>query len=131
MARREFDVVIIDDEVTVTDLFQQFILFKYKTWNFMVFNNPSMLHTAIASGEISSRVWVLDMMMPEKNGADLAVAIREQHGLDPILLAYTALDKRSLETQKAYQHGVKHFTHVINKREDIPSVLSLIEIWVV
>jgi DNA-binding NarL/FixJ family response regulator len=131
MVKRNFDVVIIDDEVTVTDLFQQFILFKYKDWNFMVFNNSSMLHTAIKSGEISSKVWVLDMMMPEKNGADLAVAIREAQGLDPILLAYTALNKRSLETQPAYQHGVKHFNHVINKREDIPSVLSLIEIWVV
>jgi len=130
MTDKIYDVVIIDDESTVTDLFQQFILWKYKDWNFLTFNNSDILHAAISNRTISSRVWVIDMMMPGKNGADLAVTIREIYGDKPILLAYTALDKRTLETQKSYAHGIKHFNHVVNKREDFTSILSLIEIWI-
>jgi len=70
------------------------------------------------------------MMMPGKNGADIAVAIRKLFGPTPVLLAYTALDKRTLETQEAYRHGMQHFNHVINKREDFTSILSLIEVWI-
>jgi CheY-like chemotaxis protein len=130
MKNKVFDVVIIDDESTVTDLFQQFILWKYWDWDFLTFNNSDILHTAIKNGTVSARVWVIDMMMPGKNGADIAVAIRDKFGNIPILLAYTALDKRTLETQKSYAHGIKHFNHVVNKREDFPSILSLIEIWI-
>lgn len=130
MPDKIYDVVIIDDESTVTDLFQQFILWKFKDWDFLTFNNSDILYAAIVNRTINSRVWVLDMMMPGKNGADLAVKIREIYGDKPILLAYTALDKRTLETQKSYAHGIKQFNHVVNKREDFPSILSLIEIWI-
>jgi DNA-binding NarL/FixJ family response regulator len=130
MTDKIFDVVIIDDESTVTDLFQQFILWKYKDWDFLTFNNSDILHTAITNRTVNARVWVIDMMMPGKNGADLAVTIRDIYGDKPVLLAYTALDKRTLETQKAYAHGIKHFKHVVNKREDFTSILSLIEIWI-
>jgi DNA-binding response OmpR family regulator len=130
MTDKIYDVVIIDDESTVTDLFQQFILWKYKDWDFLTFNNSDILHAAVENRTITSRVWVIDMMMPGKNGADLAVTIREIYGDKPVLLAYTALDKRTLETQKAYAHGIKHFNHVVNKREDFTSILSLIEIWI-
>ena len=130
MSDKPFDVVIIDDESTVTDLFQQFILWKYKDWKFLTFNNSDILHTSIINGNISSKVWVIDMMMPGKNGADIAIAVRGQQGDAPVLLAYTALDKRTLETQDTYQKGINHFNHVINKREDFPSILSLIEVWI-
>ncbi len=130
MEKQTYDVVIIDDEPSVTDLFQHYILWKYKSWHFMTFNNPSILFTAVSSGQVAAKVWVLDMMMPQKNGADLAVAIREQQGHAPIIMAYTALEKRSLETNPAYQHGIHHLNQVINKREDIPAILSLIEVWI-
>jgi len=130
MTGKIYDVVIIDDEKTVTDLFQQFILWKYEDWNFLTFNNPEILYGAINNGQIVSHVWVIDMMMPGKNGADIAVAVRNQQGTTPVLLAYTALDKRSLESQDAYRHGMKHFNHVLNKREDFTSILSLIEVWI-
>lgn len=130
MAEKIYDVVIIYDESTVTDLFQQFILWKYKGWDFLTFNNSDILHAAISNQTIASRVWVIDMMMPGKNGADLAVTIRDIYGNEPVLLAYTALDKRTLETQKSYAHGIKNFNHVVNKREDFTSILYLIEIWI-
>lgn len=130
MSSPDYDVVIIDDEVSVTDIFQQYIIFKYKDWRFMTFNNSQMAHEAITTGQLEAKVWVIDMMMPNKNGADIAEAVREYQGEDPVVLAYTALEKRTLETQDAYSHGMKHFNHVINKREDFTSILSLIEVWV-
>lgn len=130
MSSPNYDVVIIDDEVSVTDIFQQYMLYKYKDWRFMTFNNSQLAHTAILNGQIDAKVWVIDMMMPNKNGADIAEAVRESQGSDPVVLAYTALEKRTLETQEAYRHGMKHFNHVINKREDFTSILSLIEVWV-
>ena len=130
MSSLNYDVVIIDDEVSVTDIFQQYIIYKYKDWRFRTFNNAQMAHDAIRDGQIAAKVWVIDMMMPNKNGADIAIAVRDQQGSDPVVLAYTALEKRTLETQAAYSHGMHHFNHVINKREDFTSILSLIEVWV-
>jgi DNA-binding NtrC family response regulator len=130
MTTPKYDVVIIDDEVSVTDIFQQYIIYKYKDWRFMTFNNSQMAFDTISNGQLESKVWVIDMMMPNKNGADIAEAVRKAQGDAPIVLAYTALEKRTLETQEAYSHGMKHFSHVINKREDFTSILSLIEVWV-
>ena len=130
MSSPAYDVVVIDDEVSVTGLFQQYIIWKFQDWRFMTFNNSQLAHTAITNGQISSKVWVIDMMMPQKNGAYVATAVRDSQGSSPIVLAYTALEKRTLETQEAYRHGMQHFNHVINKREDFTSILSLIEVWV-
>ena len=130
MSSPNYDVVIIDDEVSVTDIFQQYIIYKYQTWRFMTFNNSQLAHEAISNGQLSAKVWVIDMMMPNKNGADIAEAVRQEQGDSPVVLAYTALEKRTLETQDAYKHGMQHFNHVINKREDFTSILSLIEVWI-
>ena len=130
MSSATYDVVIIDDEVSVTGLFQQFIIWKFQDWRFMTFNDSQIAYNAIANGQIKAKVWVIDMMMPNKNGADIAEAVREFQGDSSVLLAFTALEKRTLETQEAYRHGMHHFNHVINKCEDITSVLSLIEVWV-
>ena len=130
MSSPNYDVVIIDDEVSVTDIFQQYILYKYKNWRFMTFNNSQMAYTAIANGQLDAKVWVIDMMMPNKNGADIAEAIRSEGGQTPVILAYTALDRRALESQDSYRKGLKHFNHIINKKEDFSSILSLVEVWV-
>ena len=130
MINQAYDLIIIDDESTVTDIFQQYILWKYPDWKFMTFNNPEILYSAIENDQISAHVWIIDMMMPVKNGADIAAIIREKHGDPPVLLAYTALEKVTLETQEAYRHGVKLLNHVINKRENFISILSLIEVWI-
>jgi DNA-binding response OmpR family regulator len=130
MSDQSYDVIIVDDESTVTDIFQQYILWKYKDWKFLTFNNSSILHNALENGRITAKVWVIDLMMPGKNGAEIAVAVRERQGSTPILLAYTALEKRTLETHEAYKQGLHHFNHIINKREDFNSILSLIEVWI-
>ncbi|MBU0513012.1 MAG: response regulator [Chloroflexi bacterium] len=130
MTNADYDLIIIDDETSVTDIFQQYILWKYTNWRFMTFNNSQIAYDAIINGRITAEVWIIDMMMPNKNGAEIAAAVREQQGSDPILLAYTALERRTLDTHEAYRSGMKHFNHIINKREDFTSILSLIEVWI-
>ena len=125
-----YDVIFIDDEVSLTDIFQQYIIWKYKEWNFMTFNNSMMAYNAIVSNRVTAKVWIVDMMMPQKNGADIAEAIRLQNGDKPVILAYTALDRRALESNEVYGNGIKYFNHIINKREDFSSILSLVEVWV-
>jgi len=125
-----YDVIFIDDEASLTDIFQQYVIWKYKDWNFMTFNNSQTAYNAIVDNRVSAKVWIVDMMMPQKNGADIAQAIRTQGGQGPVILAYTALDRRALESNETYRMGMPHFNHIINKREDFSSILSLVEVWV-
>jgi DNA-binding response OmpR family regulator len=125
-----YDVIFIDDEVSLTDIFQQYVIWKYKDWNFMTFNNSMMAYNAIIENRVSAKVWIIDMMMPQKNGADIAEAIRDQCGTQTTLLAYTALDRRALESNDSYKGGIANFNHIINKKEDFSSMLSLVEVWV-
>jgi DNA-binding NtrC family response regulator len=125
----QYDVVIIDDEPSVTQIFQQYILWKYKDWRFLTFTNSASLFDAITRHELSARVWIVDIMMPQKNGVEIAEAIRQNHGDSPVVLAYTALDRRVLETEKTYNFGLKYFSRFINKKEDFSSILSLVEVW--
>jgi DNA-binding NtrC family response regulator len=126
----EFDVIVIDDEVSVTQIFQQYILWRYKHWRFMTFTNPMNVYEAITKYHLSAKVWIVDIMMPLKNGMEIAEAIRQQNGEKPVVLAYSALDRRAFETDDAYQRGLKYFNHFINKKEDFSSILSLVEVWV-
>ncbi len=126
----EYDIIIIDDEVSVTDIFQQYLIWKYPQWHFMTFSNSALAHKAILQEQIRAKVWVIDIMMPQKNGTEIAAAVRQFQGDSPVLLAYTALERGTLDTQEAYRHGMKYFNHIVNKREDFTSVLSLVEVWV-
>ena len=127
----DFDVVFIDDEVSLTEIFQHYVLAKYKSWKFTTFSNASMAYDQITKERLSSAVWIVDMMMPGKNGAQIAEAIRSnQNGDAPVVLAYTALDRHDLYRHKEYKDGMKHFNRVVNKREDLPDLLSLVDVWV-
>lgn len=126
----KYDVIFIDDVVTLTDIFQQYIIWNYNDWSFLTFNNSSLAHSAIINNRITAAVWIIDMMMPQKNGADLAKAIRSQSGDMPILLAYSALDRRALESNDSYRDGMPHFNQIINKKEDLSSILSLVDVFI-
>ncbi len=130
MAMQNFDVIYIDDEPTMTDIFTQFVNFKFKHWRACAFTNSQELYEKIVANEVSAVVWIVDIMMPQKNGIDIAEAIRQENGEKPVVLAYTALDRRVLETESTYQRGLKYFNHFINKKEDFSSILSLVEIWI-
>jgi CheY-like chemotaxis protein len=125
-----FDVIFIDDEVSLTEIFQYYVLARYKHWRFLAMSNASMAYREIVFSGLSARVWIVDMMMPGKNGAQIASAIRARHGHNPMVLAYTALDRIELQRQEEYCNDLHHFNKIINKMEDPTSLLSLVDIWV-
>jgi len=126
----DFDVIFIDDEVSLTEIFQHYVLADYKHWRFTTFSNAAMVYKEIVTGHLSSTVWIVDLMMPGKNGVQVAEAIRAFHGQQPTLIAYTALDRGDLQRHEEYRNGIHHFNRVINKMEDPVSLLSLVDVWV-
>lgn len=127
----DFDVIFIDDEPSLTEIFQHYVLWKYKDWRFMTFNNSTLAYNDIINSKLQAKVWIIDLMMPGKNGVQIAAAIRETYGAAPVLLAYTALDRQALYNQEQYRNGMHHFNNVLNKKEDLSDVLSLVDIWVI
>lgn len=130
MTDNEFDVIVIDDETSVTQIFQQYFLWKYKNWRFQTFNNPMNVIDGIIKFDLKAKVWIVDIMMPVKNGTEIAASIRQQYGQSPIVLAYTALDRQVLDSEEKYKNGMRYFNHIISKKEDFSSILSLVEVWV-
>ena len=126
----DLDVIFIDDEPSLTEIFQHYVLWKYKDWRFATFTNAVLAYNDVITGEMSARVWIIDLMMPGKNGVQIAAAIRAAHGDRPVLLAYTALDRQSLHNHEQYSGGLHHFNNIINKKEDISDVLSLVDVWI-
>jgi DNA-binding response OmpR family regulator len=126
-----FDVIFIDDEPSLTDIFQHYVLWKYKDWRFMTFTNSVLAYNEIVNNKLSATVWIIDLMMPGKNGAQIAAAVRAMHGDAPVVLAYTALDRQTLYTQEQYRDGLCYFNNILNKREDLPDILSLVDVWIV
>ncbi len=125
-----YDVIFVDDEVSLTEIFHHYVLARYKNWRFTTFNNASMVYKEIVTGHLSSTVWILDLMMPGKNGVQVAEAIRAFSGQSPVLIAYTALDRADLQRHEEYRNGLHHFNRIINKMEDPVSLLSLVDVWV-
>ncbi len=125
-----YDVVFIDDEPSLTEIFQHYVLWKYRNWRFLTFTNAVAAYREIIFGDLQSAVWIIDLMMPGKNGTQIAEAIRARHGEAPVLLAYTALDRQVLSSQEQYRNGMRFFNQVINKREEMAALLSLVDVWV-
>ena len=127
----DLDVIFVDDEPSLTEIFQHYVLWKYKEWRFATFNNSVLAYNDIVTSQLTARVWIIDLMMPGKNGVQIAAAIRSVFGDKPVLLAYTALDRQSLHTNENYRDGLHYFNNIINKKEDLYDVLSLVDIWIV
>jgi CheY-like chemotaxis protein len=125
-----YDVIFIDDEVSLTEIFQHYVLAKYRDWRFITFSNASMVYSEILDERLSAAVWIVDLMMPGKNGAQVAAAIRQRFGQTPVILAYTALDRQQIQQEPQYRSGAVHFNQIINKMEDPISLLSLVDVWV-
>jgi len=125
-----FDVIFIDDEVSLTEIFQHYVLAKHVDWRFTTFSNASLAYQEILNRRLAATVWILDLMMPGRNGAEIAEAVRQRGGAAPVLVAYTALDSQQIQDDEYYRERMGHFNTVINKKEDIASVLSLVDVWV-
>lgn len=125
-----YDVVFVDDEVSLTEIFQHYVLARYNQWRFLTFHNSQSLYKEITMNHLTATVWIIDLMMPGKNGVDIAESIRKLHGNKATLIAYTALDRDDLRRDETYASGLHYFDHVINKMEDPVSLLSLVDVWV-
>ncbi len=130
MAMSNYDVVFIDDETTMTDIFNQYVNWKYKHWRACSFVDSQDLYDRIVANQVSSVVWIVDIMMPRKNGAQIAAAIVQECSPGTIILGYTALDLYTLEARPEYQEGLKHFTRIINKQENFNNLLDLVDVMV-
>lgn len=130
MAMNNYDVIYIDDEITMTDIFNQYVKYKYGHWRAQSFSDSRDLFAKITSNEVSSVVWIVDIMMPGKNGTEIAAAIANECDPGTVILGYTALDHHSLEAKPEYQAGLKHFHKIINKQENFTNLLDLVDVMV-
>lgn len=130
MAMENYDVIYIDDEPTMTDIFTQFVSWKYKHWRACAFNNSQELYDRIVSNEVSAVVWIVDIMMPQKNGTEIAAAVVGESEPGTVVLGYTALDPHALDSRPEYREGLKHFSRIVNKQESFGNLLDLVDVWV-
>ena len=130
MAMNNYDVVYVDDELCMTDIFSQYVNFKYQHWRACVFNDAQELYDKIVANEISSIVWIVDIMMPRKNGTQIASAISRECAPGTVVLGYTALDHHTLESKPEYKTGLNCFSKIINKQENFSNLLDLVDVWV-
>ena len=129
MALYNYDVIYIDDEPTMADIFNQFVNFKYKHWRARSFTNSAELYEKILSNEVSAAVWIVDMMMPQKNGAEIAAVVSQECPAGTLILGYTALDPHTLNTRAEYQPGLRHFSRIVNKQDNFLNLLDLVDVW--
>jgi DNA-binding NtrC family response regulator len=130
MAMSNYDVIFIDDETTMTDIFNQYVNWKYKHWRACAFVDSQDLYDRITANQVSAVVWIVDIMMPRKNGTEIAAAIVHECAPGTIILGYTALDPYSLEARPEYVNGLKHFSRIINKQENFNNLLDLVDVMV-
>jgi len=130
MAMNNYDVIYVDDEPTMTDIFNQFVTYKFKDWRTCSFNNSQELFEKISSNEISAVVWIIDIMMPQKNGTEIAEAVAHECEPGTTILGYTALDPHTLDSKVEYKNGLRHFSKIINKQENFSNLLDLVDVWV-
>jgi CheY-like chemotaxis protein len=125
VAKNIFDVVYIDDDPLMAELFNQFISWKYQHWHAYAFTDPVVVLQQVQAGEVNARVWIIDLMMPNTNGVELAAAVRAQYGPDAVIVGYTALETQVLETDPEYSQGLDWFNHLMRKNEGIARLLTL------
>lgn len=125
MPVHHFDVIYIDDDPMMTELFNQFTRWKYGDWRSYAITDPLMLYNQIRAGDITARVWIVDIMMPGKNGTEVAAAIRERYGAGANIVGYTALEPQTLKTDPEYSGGLDNFSCIILKNEGIAHLLGL------
>jgi DNA-binding NtrC family response regulator len=130
MAMNNYDVIYIDDEPTMTDIFTQFVNYKFKHWNARAFTNSQELYEKIIANEVSADVWIVDIMMPQKNGTEIAAAIDHEYAPGTVILGYTALDPHTLGLRTEYKNGLKFFSKIINKQDNFSNLLDFIDTYV-
>jgi CheY-like chemotaxis protein len=127
-----YDVVFIDDEEFMTEIFQHFVARKYADWRCVAFNDSAAVQEQITNQALAARVWIVDLMMPEVSGAQVAEAIRANHPEnrnweETLVVAYTALERSELLRHAEFRHSMHLFDWIINKRTMLPEILLQIK----
>jgi DNA-binding NtrC family response regulator len=125
-----FDVIYIDDEPTMTDIFNQFVNYKFKHWRACAFNNSQELYEKIVANEVSAVVWIVDIMMPQKNGTEIARVVSQESPPGTMILGYTALDHYTLGSRSEYKEGLKYFSKIINKQDNFINLLDFVDVCI-
>ena len=127
-----YDVVFIDDEEFMTEIFRQFVARKYTDWRCAAFTDSVDACEQIANQGLSARIWIVDLMMPDVSGAQIAEAIRANHREkqnweETLVIAYTALERPELLRHSEFRHSMHLFDWIINKRTMLPEILLQIK----
>jgi response regulator of citrate/malate metabolism len=130
MAMQNFDVIYIDDEPSMTDIFNQYVNYKFKHWRARAYTNSLELYEKIITNEVSAAVWIVDIMMPQKNGAEIAAVVSRECGPGTVILGYTALDYHTLGSRIEYKDGLKYFSKIISKQDNFSNLLDFVDVWV-
>ncbi len=130
MAMNNFDVIFIDDEPNMTDIFNTFVSFRFKHWRACAFSDSQELYEKIIANEVSAVVWIVDIMMPQKNGTEIAAAVSRECAPGTVILGYTALDSHTLSSRKEYKEGLKFFSRIINKQDNFSNLLDLVDVMI-
>lgn len=105
-----FDLICVDDEITMTSLFQTVLdLINLETGlelRAKTYNNTLDVIRDLQENGVDAKIWLLDIMMPngQKNGLDLAKIIRSCRK-DTFIYAFTALNS-SLIMEKYATNGL-------------------------
>jgi len=123
----QYDLIYVDDESTMTAIFEQMVKLKYRQWRAAAFSDSQSLYERITAKQIAARVWIIDLMMPKVNGVEIAQAIRQSGDSEAKLIAYTALDPQTLSRNPGYREGLHLFERVIGKQEGLMKLLAGLE----
>jgi len=123
-----YDVVFIDDEEFLTEIFKHFVGRKYDTWRCTTFSDSTKAYKQIMDEGLSARVWIVDLMMPEMNGAQIAEAIRSrQNGNETLVIAYTAMERSEMLRHEELRSRMGLFDWIMNKRSMLPEILLQVQ----
>ena len=97
------NVVIIDDEVQITSMLEKFLK-REKKYSVTTYNNPL---TALASISNTADVVLLDIMMPQMNGLDVLLKLKEKMPNISVIMmtAFSTLDK----VLDSHRQGAEHY----------------------
>ena len=97
---QKYDMIYLDDEVSLTKLFEIFVKGLFPGRNILTFNHPKNFLELVQKKEIDSKVWLIDIMLPGKeNGFEIAKLIRATYP-DANIYFYTALPQSSIDPIK-------------------------------
>lgn len=122
----QYDLIFVDDEPTMTAIFDQVAKLKFRQWRTASFVDAQDVYDQIVSHQVASSVWIIDLMMPKKSGIEIAQAIRDAGDSEAVLIAYTALDPQTLSRKPEFSEALDLFERVIEKQEGFMKVLTRI-----